>query len=318
MTSRLDRPTIGAVPTPRDARATLAPALLAAVVSGIAVFVNGLAVRRFDDATVYTTAKNLVAGVLLAGALVAATGRNRSARAPAATEWPWLGLIALIGGAVPFVLFFEGLAMANSTDAAFIHKTLVLWVAIGATIALGERVRPVHVAAIALLLVGHGVVAGGVSLTGFGSGEWLILLATLCWSVEVVIVKRLLTSVPAAVATNARMLGGSVLLLAWLAIRGELGALTTFSASQWWWLALTGATLAVFVSLWYQALAVAPAIDVTAVLVVGAVVTGAMNSGFRGVPVTADTAGYLLVLAGVALVLATQHGRRRRPADGSA
>ena len=285
----------------------LLPALIAALVSGVAVFVNGLAVRRFDDATVYTTAKNLLAGLVLAGVLVAATRRTRGNEpAPTRAEWSWLAIVALIGGAVPFVLFFEGLSMATSTDAAFIHKTLVVWVAIGATVALGERVGPVHVLAIALLLAGHAIVAGGVSLTGLGAGEAMIFAATLIWAVEVMIVKRLLTTVSPSWAASARMLGGSAFLLAWLALRGDLGALASFTTNQWWWLVLTGTTLAVFVSLWYRALALAPATDVTAVLVVGAAVTAALNSGFRGVPLAAGTPGYLLMLLGAAVVIA--HG----------
>jgi drug/metabolite transporter (DMT)-like permease len=302
--------------------ARLLPALLAALVSGVAVFVNGLAVARFDDATVYTTAKNLIAGLLLGGVLVAVTIHSTSGQsssgpgatsqpAPTRSEWPWLAVVALIGGAVPFVLFFEGLAAATSTDAAFIHKTLVVWVAIGATAALGERVGPMHVLAIALLLAGHAIVSGGVSVSGFGTGEVMIFAATLLWAVEVIIVKRLLTSVSPSWAASARMLGGSALLLAWLAIRGEFGAFAAFTSNQWWWLALTGCTLAVFVSLWYRALALAPALDVTAVLVVGAAVTAALNSGLRGVPVTADTAGYLLVLLGAGVVFAVQPAAMR-------
>ena len=47
-------------------RATgVAIALVTAVVSGISVYVNSRGVSHFDDATVYTTAKNAVAGLLL-------------------------------------------------------------------------------------------------------------------------------------------------------------------------------------------------------------------------------------------------------------
>ncbi len=47
-------------------RATgIALAFVTAVISGISIFVNGHAVRHFGDATVYTTAKNAVAGALL-------------------------------------------------------------------------------------------------------------------------------------------------------------------------------------------------------------------------------------------------------------
>ncbi|HUV19677.1 MAG TPA: DMT family transporter [Ilumatobacteraceae bacterium] len=279
------------------------PAVVAALVSGVAVFVNGLAVRHFDDATVYTTAKNLWAGVLLAVALfVVPVPTARRATSIQRGTWPWLAVVAVIGGAVPFVLFFEGLAVATSTDAAFIHKTLVVWVAAGAIIVLRERLRPAHLLAIALLVIGHVVVSGGVTLSGAGRGEALMLAATLLWAAEVLVVKRLLETVPARYLAVVRMLGGSAVLLGWLAIRGDLGALAGFSSGQWWLLAATGTTLAAFVSLWYRALAAAPAIDVTAVLVAGAVVTAILNTGFRGVPVTVDAVGYLAVLAGVVVI----------------
>jgi drug/metabolite transporter (DMT)-like permease len=298
----------GATPTTpgRLDRWPLWPAAVAAMVSGVAVFVNGLAVRHFDDATVYTTAKNLWAGALLAVALVAVPmpAARRAAPIPR-SSWPWLAVVAVIGGAVPFVLFFEGLAVATSTDAAFIHKTLVVWVAVGAGILLRERLRPAHLLAIALLVVGHVVVSGGVTLSGAGRGEALILVATLLWAFEVLLVKRLLVGVPARHLAVVRMLGGSAVLLAWLAVRGDLGALGGFTAGQWWWIAVTGTTLAAFVSMWYRALAAAPATDVTAVLVAGAVVTAILNTGFRGVPVTVDAVGYLAVLAGVVLVAAS-------------
>jgi drug/metabolite transporter (DMT)-like permease len=287
------------------ARWALWPALAAALVSGVAVFVNGVAVRHFDDATVYTTAKNLWAGVLLAAVLMALPLRAMPRPVDGAggrPAWPWLVVVAIIGGAVPFVLFFEGLALASSTDAAFIHKTLVVWVAIGASVVLRERLRPVHIVAIALLVIGHVVVSGGISLSSAGRGEALILAATLLWTLEVLVVKRLLVEIPAPRLATVRMLGGSAALLAWVGVRGELGALAAFTTGQWWWIAVTGTTLAGFVSLWYGALAAAPATDVTAVLVAGAVVTAVLNTGLRGVPVTVDAVGYLVLLAGVVLV----------------
>jgi len=248
---RNDRSSAAVDSTDRRSRWPLWPAAVAALVSGVAVFVNGLAVRHFDDATVYTTAKNLWAGLILAVALMAIPIQDARRAAPIQrSTWPWLAVVAVIGGAVPFVLFFEGLAVATSTDAAFIHKTLVVWVAAGAAILLRERLRPAHLLAIALLVVGHIVVSGGITLSGAGRGEALILAATLLWAVEVLVVKRLLVTVPARYLAVVRMLGGSAVLLAWLAVRGDLGALAGFSSGQWWWLAATGTTLAAFVSLW--------------------------------------------------------------------
>lgn len=62
-------------------RAGLALALAAAVISGVAVYVNSYAVRAWGTAVggaaAYTTAKNLVAAVSLAIALAVATSRTR-------------------------------------------------------------------------------------------------------------------------------------------------------------------------------------------------------------------------------------------------
>lgn len=295
-------------------------ALAAAIVSGFAVFVNGLAVRRFEDATVYTTAKNLVAGLLLAaGWWVWSSRSSRSSHAIPAdrasqpvASWRLMA-IAVIGGSVPFVLFFEGLKRATSTDAAFIHKTLVVWVAILAVVILRERLTAWHLAAIGLLIVGQAVLAGGVDDLAAGRGELMILLATLCWSVEVVIAKQVMVSVPSGVAAAVRMAGGSLVLLVWLASTGRLADLAALDGRQFAWLALTGSTLAVFVSVWYRALASAPAIDVSAILVVGAVVTGVLDVGFRDATITTRSLGWVLIVAAASLIALRSAGERRTP-----
>ena len=52
----------------------------------------------------------------------------------------------------------------------------------------------------------------------------MILGATLLWSVEVVVAKWLLRDVSSWTVAVARMALGSVALLLWLAVRGQLGA----------------------------------------------------------------------------------------------
>jgi drug/metabolite transporter (DMT)-like permease len=281
-------------------------ALAAAMTSGFAVFINGVAVKEFDDATVYTTAKNLVAGVVLA--MIYAIGGRRTTRreAPRPDRRTLAALVAIsvIGGAVPFVLFFEGLSRASSTNAAFIHKTLVIWVAIGAAAFLRERVTMLHAAAIGLLVLGQLALASGVGAADFGTAEVLVLLATLLWACEVMIVKRVLGAVPSETAALARMAGGGVLLLAWVASTGRLDELASLSAAQLVWLSITGTTLATFVSVWYRALAHAPAVDVSAVLVLGAVVTAALDRSVRDVPFASGWYGYVLITIGVIIVAA--------------
>ncbi len=223
-----------------------------------------------------------------------------------------LATIAVIGGSVPFVLFFEGLAQVSSTNAAFIHKTLVAWVAIMAVAFLGERVSVWHVTAIALILLGYAQLAGGVGFPDVGTGEALLLAATLCWSVEVILSRSLLRrDVAPMVVSTWRMAGGIILLLAWAIVRGALGDLLGLSATQWAWAVLTGLFLTAYVVSWHHALARAPAVDVTAVLSIGAVITAALNAGVRGAVI--EPVGLILLLTGGLLVAWASIVGRRTP-----
>ena len=149
--------------TNRARPASLSPSSTA-VISGVSICVNGHAVKHFGDATVYTTAKNAVAGVLLLVLALTVPARRRRRRRYSACEGVrrWLALlaVAVIGGSVPFVLFFEGLARAEATQAAFIQKTLVVWVALLAVPLLHERFGAPHALAIVLLLAGQAWLAG--------------------------------------------------------------------------------------------------------------------------------------------------------------
>ena len=107
-----------------------------AVISGVAVFVNGYAVRQFGDPATFTVLKNAVAAVVLLGVAVAVGGVPRRL---GGRRWAGVAALGLVGGSVPFLLFFTGLAEASAPAAAVIHKTLFIWVALLAAVVLRER-----------------------------------------------------------------------------------------------------------------------------------------------------------------------------------
>lgn len=268
-------------------------ALVTAVVSGVSVFVNSHGVKAFGNPTAFTTAKNMVAAALLLGVVAAGRGFGaRLTRPQDAGQWGALAVIGVIGGSVPFVLFFEGLARSSSPQAAFLHKTLVLWVALLAMAVLHERLQWGHWLAIGLLVVGQIGLAGGTPQS-LGTPELMILGATLLWAVEVVVAKRLLGDLSSWTVAVARMVLGSVVLLIWVGLRGNLSLLTSMTAEQVAWVLLTGALLAAYVATWFAALQRALAIDVTAVLVLAAPLTTALSTAFDGTPLQP---GWLLVL----------------------
>jgi drug/metabolite transporter (DMT)-like permease len=281
----------------------VALAFVTACISGVSIWLNSRAVTHFADTTptVYTTAKNAVAGVLLLAILLALVSRRQVSLAPVTRgRWPALLAVAVIGGSIPFVLFFEGLQRSHATQAAFIQKTLVIWVALLAVPLLKERFGWPHALAIGLLLGGQAWLAGSLGTVAFGKGEAMILGATLLWSVEIVFVKYLLRSIPPSVVAAARMAGGAVLLVCWLAVAGTLDDLAGLSASQWRWALLTGLLLTAYVATWYAALARAQAIDVTAVLVFGAFVTAILSGVIDGAAI--GVGGAVLVALGSGVI----------------
>ena len=114
---------------------------------------------------------------------------------------------------MPFVLFFTGLAAASAPTAAFIQKTLFVWVAFLAVPFLGETLGLASVAALALLLAGQALVLPPLGIV-WGTGEVLILAATLLLGGRDVLVRRLLGSVGSQLVATLRMTLGVVILVA--------------------------------------------------------------------------------------------------------
>jgi len=279
-------------------------ALATACVSGLAVFLNSYGVKAFGDPTTYTTAKNVVAALVLVALIAAMSASRRGAvltRPSRPRQWAGLAVVGVFGGAIAFVLFFEGLALASSVDASFIHKTLLVWVALLAVPLLGERIGALQVAAIALLVLGQIGLAGGVT-TILGRGQLMVLGATLLWAAEVVIAKKLLAELSSWTVGLTRMGVGAVVLVTWSLIRGDGGALISLTGNQWMWVLVTGVILAGYVSTWFAALSRAPAVDVTAVLVIGAVITAVLAAAVNGKALVPQLGWLALVLVGAILV----------------
>ncbi len=273
-----------------------------AVISGISIFANGLIVKEFADPVALTGARNALVGLALVAALFAGGG---AAEVRSLDRRRSLGLlaVAVIGGSVPFILFFSGLAEATGPGAAFIHKTLFIWVAVLAVVVLGERLGLAQIGALAALFIGVALV-GPAGLPTFGDAELLILVATLFWSIEVIVVRRLLAAegVSVRLAATARMALGALVIGGFLVATGRIGAVAAFSAWQWILVAGTGLLLLGYVTTWFGALQRAPASLVTSVLVLGAVVTASL-SALRTGTLPAPSVALGLVVMAVAIVV---------------
>jgi drug/metabolite transporter (DMT)-like permease len=280
---------------------------LTAAVSGVSVFVNSYGVHHVASPAVYTTAKNLVAAVVLLAVFAVVRGgsltRPASHRSTAATftgarRTLALGYVALVGGGVAFVMFFDGLARTSAVPAAFVHDTLVIWVALVAWPTLRERLSAWNLAAIALLVVGLAASSGGIGSLVVNSGNALVLGATVLWGVETVIIRRVLSGFDPSALGVVRMGGGLVVLVPYLAITGKLGALFDLSSGALGWVAITGLLLGAYVATWMVALSRARAVDVTSILVSSAVVTACLQAVVQHKDLSTEAWGLALVAVG--------------------
>ena len=281
----------------------IALAVGAALISGLAVYLNAFGVKQVPDPAVYTTLKNAVAAAVLLGVLATAGGLHQIRAIPAG-RWPLVLAVGIVGGSVPFILFFTGLAQASAPSAAFIQKTLFLWVALLAVPMLGERAGVATVLGLGGLLVGQALVLPPKGIA-WGTGETMILAATVLWAIETVLVRRLLGGIPSQVVATLRMTIGVAVLAGYLVVTGRVAGLTAIGPTGWGWVILTGAILAAYVATWFAALQRAPATVVTSVLVLGAVVTGGLSAATGGsAPSPTVVAGYGLIVVASALVIA--------------
>lgn len=255
-------------------------ALATAFISGIANFVNKFAVDAIKPPLVFTATKNIGVGLFIIGLLLF-TAKWKLIKKLSRRELLYLFAIGIIGGSIPFYLYFTGLSMIPAINAALIHKTLVFWVILLAIPFLKEKVTPLLIGAVLLIFAGNLTVGG---FTGFklSQGELFVLLATILWAIENVLAKKILPNVDPDIVTAARMGFGSLILITAAAITAPqaLAKTTSLTAVQWTWMAITMATLLGYVMTWYRALKYAPAIIVASVLTTGTLVTNILSAVF--------------------------------------
>ncbi|HII39923.1 MAG TPA: EamA family transporter, partial [Thermoplasmata archaeon] len=137
---------------------------LTVLVSGVSNFVNFKAVQG-TNVDAWITMRNVVVALMLVP-LALLVGREARIRL---TRWDWMRLaaIGLVGGAVPFLLYFHGFQLAASSggaaSASFGYRTLFLMASVLGVVFLQERLSGRAILAAGLLLVGSALL---LTLTG--------------------------------------------------------------------------------------------------------------------------------------------------------
>lgn len=247
-------------------------AFLNMLISGFAVYVNSLGVRMFSDPVLYTFLKNSIVGVALLVPLLLSAKRRTEYRRLGGRQWSLLIVVSIIGGSLAYALFFIGLKITTPVTAALLSHSQFLVVAVLAALFLKERFNGAVWGALVVLLAG--LVAGiEVSAVRWDAGVPLIILSTLLFATDFVVMKYLLRTVSALTVMTFKMSLGAVLLLCFVGLTGHLTLITHLSLVQWGFVTLTGLILLAFTATSVLGLRHASATAVTAIPAAAPIVT---------------------------------------------
>jgi drug/metabolite transporter (DMT)-like permease len=175
-------------------------------------------------------------------------------------------------------MFFTGLTVIPAVNAALIHKTLFIWVALLAGPFLKENLSRKQLIGVVLLFIGN-LFVGGFKGFNYSWSEFLVFGATIFWAVENILAKKVLKEVDPDLVTLSRMGLGALILLGASVITApaELREVFRLQPYQYLWVTVTAIALLAYVSTWYRALKSAPAVTVSAVLVSSTLITNVLS-----------------------------------------
>ena len=280
-------------------------ALITALVSGISVFANDSALK-LADATAYTLAKNLVAVLFLVViACVFAFKEIKTIRSLSKKQILYLVAIGIIGGGVPFAMFFWGLKLGGAAISSFIYRSLFVFAGVFGYLVLKERPEPKDIIAGFVILAGNALLIPGD--LAFGLPQALVLGATMLWALEYTISRKAMTtiSIDPKIVMISRLAIGSTILIALMAFIGDLGAIGQLAAepSMLIWLVVTSSLLSAFMLAWYSTLRYLPVLKAASIFTIGGVITAILELLFMGKAISPTAGiGLALILIGAVMV----------------
>lgn len=281
---------------------------LTAIISGFSIFINKFGVGIFKNPYLYTFLRNVTVAIFLTFLLILFKDWKNFAKLTK-KQWLLLLIVGLVGGCIPFFLFFKGLSMTSSAEAGFIHKTLFLWASILALLFLKEKLDKKFFIGASTLLFGNFILLKDFLLRG-NYGNFLVLVATLFWAIENTIAKYLLKDLTGRQVAWGRMFFGSLFMLIYLAFTNQLTPILALSSKQINWVLITSAFLFGYVFTWYSGLKYIPLSQATIILLLGSPITTFLNFIHNSIlhrsfvpPPQNEILSSLLVVLGIFVVL---------------
>jgi drug/metabolite transporter (DMT)-like permease len=271
-----------------------------AFISGFSIYLNKFSVSVINP-YIFATLKNVAVAAFLLS-IILALRKWKDIRALTKKDFLKLTAIGFIGGAIPFLLFFKGLSMTSAAKAGFIHKTMFLYVAILAVIFLKEKINRKLFFGILALLAGTLLLVKLIP-SALNTGDLLVFLAVLLWSCEQILSKHVLKKLSGLTVACGRMFFGSLFLLIFLGITGQMSQISNLDTRQLGWTLVTAILLVGYVATYYTGLKKLPVSVATCLLALGAPVTVLLSLIFDHKMISLfEISGLLLISLGVFLI----------------
>ncbi|MFA5413101.1 MAG: DMT family transporter [Patescibacteria group bacterium] len=272
-----------------------------AIISGVSIFVNQFGVKVVNS-DIFTGLKNIVVAVILLCLIFWFKEWKLLAKLKV-KEWLTLVLIGLVGGSIPFLLFFKGLTLTGGATTSFVHKTMFVYVIILAILFLKEKINKNLVIGASLLLLGNMLILKIFGGFQFGYGELLVLLATLFWAAEQIISKKALENISPKIVAWGRMFFGFLFIFIFWAATGQLKLLSGVGAAELSWVWITAVFLLGYVLTWYSGLKYIKVSTAVCILSLGAPVTSLLEMAQKGIFDWQIFSGSLLMFVGVVVAV---------------
>lgn len=281
-----------------------------AIISGVSIFMNKFAVSVANP-YVFTFAKNVSVALILL-CIVLGWKNQSDIKKLSQKQWIKLIVIGLVGGSVPFLLFFKGLSMTSAAQGSFIHKSMFIFTAILAMIFLKEKINKSFVAGASLLFLGNFFILKTFHLS-LGIGDFFVFLAVLLWSAENILSKTALSELDGKTVALGRMFFGSIFILIFLAVTGQAKNIVNLNLAQFGWVAITSVLLFFYVITWYSGLKLIPVSYATSILVLGSPITTLLTAISSGKISSPDLYSGLFIISGIVIIFGMDHlGRQIR------
>lgn len=230
-------------------------AIITAIISGIAIPLNKIFIVNMDP-LIFTSIRSIIIGTVFLFISISAKKIDKKFK----VKLPQLFLIALIGGALAFYIYFSGLKLTTGGRAAFLHKTLPLYVVLLSFTFLKEKIDKKLLIAIFLMFTGtiaiyYGQIKPSQLWQDPKTGDLLVIVATFLWAVENVIAKKVMNQgLHNFIISFSRMFFGGLILIGFAALTGKLSMLNQLDFVQVRNIMISTVILFSYVFFWYSSI----------------------------------------------------------------